>query len=58
MRYYIVKYKKCEDPRELYNLDTVYDDYDEAVRASIELEMDPDIYLSWVDEIMEDTYEY
>lgn len=58
MRYYIVKYTKCEAPRELYNLDTVYDDYDEAVKASIELEMNPDIYLSWVDEIMEDTYEY
>lgn len=58
MRYYIVKYTKCEDPRELLHLDTVFDDYDEAVKASIELEMDPDIYLSWVDEIMEDTYEY
>ena len=58
MRYYIVKYTKCEAPRELLCLATVFDDYDEAVKASIELEMDPDIYLSWVDETMEERYEY
>lgn len=58
MRSYIVKYTKCEAPRELLYLDTVFDDYDEAVQASIDLEMDPDIYISWVDEIMEDNYEY
>ena len=54
MRHYLVKYKKCEDPRDILYLDTVFDDYDEAVQASIDLEMDPDIYVSWIDEIMED----
>lgn len=51
MRYYIVKYCLREDCRKTLQLDQTYNNPSDAINASIELEEDPDIYTSWVDEV-------
>lgn len=50
MRMYVVMYCMREDARVILKLDQPYKEYDEAIKASIDLEMDPDVYTSWVEE--------
>ncbi len=51
MRIYIVKYCLREDARKTLKLDQTFDNPSDAIAASIELEEDPDVYTSWVDEV-------
>ena len=51
MRIYIVKYCLREDARKTLQLDQTYNSPSDAINASIELESDPDVYTSWVDEV-------
>lgn len=51
MRIYIVKYCLREDCRKTLQLDQTYNNPSDAINASIELEEDPEIYTSWVDEV-------
>lgn len=48
---YIVKYCLCDDCRNTLQLDQTYDNSNDAINASLELETDPDIYTSWVVEV-------
>ena len=47
---YVVKYCLVSDCRETLRLDAYYDTFTDAVNKSLELETDPDIYTSWVEE--------
>ena len=51
MRYYIVKFALREDARNVLTTDQSYTNFNDAVNASLELEQDPDIYTSWVEEV-------
>ena len=47
---YIVKYVLREDCRNTLQLDQTFNNSTDALNASLELETDPDVYTSWVDE--------
>lgn len=51
MRVYIVKYCLREDASKTLQLDQTYTNPSDAISASIELEEDPDVYTSWIDEV-------
>lgn len=51
MRIYVVKYCLREDARKTLQLDQIYTSSSDAINASIELEEDPDVYTSWIDEL-------
>jgi hypothetical protein len=51
MRIYVVKYCMREDTRVTLQLDQTYKAPGEAIQASIDLEADPDIYTSWIEEV-------
>lgn len=51
MRIYVVKYCMREDARVTLQLDQTYKDPGEAIQASIDLEADPDVYTSWIEEV-------
>ena len=48
---YIVKYCLREDCRTTLQLDQTFNNSNDAINASLELETDPDIYTSWVMEV-------
>lgn len=50
MRYYTVKFCLREDARRTLTTDQFYTNFNDALAASLELETDPDIYTSWVEE--------
>lgn len=50
MRYYTVKFCLREDARRTLTTDQFYTNFSDALAASLELETDPDIYTSWVEE--------
>ncbi len=51
MRIYVVKYCMVEDARKTLQLDQTYKDPSEAIQASIDLEADPEVYTSWIEEV-------
>ena len=51
MRIYVVKYCLVEDARVTHQLGQTYNDFGEAIQASIDMEMDPDVYTSWIEEV-------
>ena len=50
MRYYIVKFCLREDARNILTTDQFYTNFNDAVNASLELEQDPDVYTSWIEQ--------
>lgn len=51
MRIYIVKYVLREDCRHTLQLDQTFHNSTDAINASLELETDPDVYISWYEVI-------
>lgn len=51
MTAYIVKYVLREDCRNTLQLDQTFNNSNDAINASLELETDPDIYTSWYEEV-------
>ena len=56
MRYYIVKFCLREDARNVLTTDRFYTNFNDAINASLELEQDPDVYTSWIEEDFKDYY--
>ena len=50
MRFYVVKFCLREDARRTLTTDQFYTNFNDALNASLELETDPDVYTSWVEE--------
>ena len=53
MRKYMIKYCCVSDCRDVKTLDKKYDTYDDALKAVLHLEEDPDIYTAWQEEVYE-----
>ena len=57
MWYYTVKFCLREDARNVLTTDQFYTNFNDAINASLELEQDPDVYTSWVEEDFKEYYE-
>lgn len=51
MRIFVVKYCMRYDARHTLQLDQTFNNPSDAINASIELEADPDVYTSWIEEV-------
>ena len=54
--YYVVKYSLRDDPQHILMQDQTYKTMTAALDAAMQLEMDPEIYTAWHEQVINEDY--